>query len=63
MQCLHRRIGFLNETITKTITKYDKDCFKRATKGIKINKTCLLHLGIGSHFDPSTKIFGGYDGQ
>ena len=41
---------------------YDKDCFRRICKGIKINKSCLLYLGSCGHGDCLTKFFGGYKG-
>ena len=46
---------------------YDKGCFRKICKGIKINKNFWLYLGSGGHGDHLTRLFGGqngfYDGQ
>ena len=47
------------------ILKYGKDCL--SSKRIKISKSFLKHLRIGSHGNCSAELFGGqkpcYDGQ
>ena len=35
---------------------YDKDCFKRICKGMKINKSCL-YTGSSAHGDRLTGLF------
>ena len=46
---------------------YDKGCFRKICKGIKINKNFRLYFGSGGHGDHLTRLFGGqngfYDGQ
>ena len=52
--CIRHRFGFLN----LPVTKYGKDYFKRSCKDWYYCQKLLSHLGISSHGDWSTKLFG-----